>query len=285
MSDANPEALVSSEWLAEHLADPDIRILDCTWHHVSTRLDGRTQYRGRHLPGSVHFDIDHIADTSSPLPHMLPSASDFAKKVGLLGIGADDRVVVYDRLSGGAAAARVWWMFRVFGHDKVAMLDGGYGKWTREKRPTDMSMVRPEPRSFEATCDARLVRTLGEMKANVETGAAQLIDARGPAKYDGTQEDVFPFRKLGHIPNAINLPWADLIDPDSGAFMAPSAVAARFAAAGIDLARPIVTTCGSGITSCVLALGLYLLGHRTAAVYDGSWAEWGLAEDTPAIAA
>ncbi len=285
MTFATPEALVSTEWLAEHLSDPDVRILDCTWHHASTNLDGRTQYRGRHLPGSVHFDVDHVADKSNPLPHMLPNAADFAKKVGLLGIGDGDRVIVYDRLCGGAAAARVWWMFRVFGHDNVALLDGGYGKWIKEKLPADMSMVRPEPRSFSATYNSALVRTLGEMRDNLSTGAAQVIDARGPDKFDGTQEDVFPFKKLGHIPNAINIPWADLIHPDAGEFLTPDALAARFAAATIDLERPIVTTCASGITSCVVALALYLLGHKTAAVYDGSWAEWGLAEDTPAVAA
>jgi thiosulfate/3-mercaptopyruvate sulfurtransferase len=285
MSYANPEALVSTEWLADHLSDPDLRILDCTWHHASTKLDGRTQYRGRHLPGSMHFDIDHVADTSNPLPHMLPGAADFAKKVGLLGVSAGDRVVVYDRLSGGAAAARAWWMFRVFGYDEVAMLDGGYGKWSKEKRPAEMSMVRPEPRTFAATYHPALVRTLSEMKDNLASGAAQGIDTRGPAKFDGIQRDVFPFKKLGHIPNAKNIPWVDLIDPDSGAFITADALAARFAAAGIDLEQPVVTTCASGITSCVVALGLYLLGHTTAAVYDGSWAEWGLAEDTPAIAA
>lgn len=285
MSYANPEALVSTEWLAEHLTDSDVRILDCTWHHASTNLDGRTQYRGRHLPGSVHFDIDHLADKSNPLPHMLPSATDFAKKVGLLGIGDGDRVVVYDRLYGGAAAARAWWMFRVFGYDKVAMLNGGYGKWTKEKKPTDMSAVRPEPKSFSATYNPALVRTLGEMRENLVTAAAQVIDARGPGKFDGTQEDVFPFKKLGHIPNATNVPWADLIDPDTGEFIAADALAARFAAAGIDLDRPIVTTCASGIISCVAALGLYLLGRKTVAVYDGSWAEWGMVEDTPAVAA
>ena len=285
MTYANPEALVSTEWLAAHLSDPDIRILDCTWHHTSTNLDGRTQYRGRHLPGSVHFDIDHIADKSSPLPHMLPTAEDFAKKIGLLGVGDGDRVVVYDRLYGGAAAARVWWMFRVFGYDKVAMLNGGYGKWTKEKQPTDMTPVRPEAKSFSATYDPALVRSLRDMKDNLVTAAAQVIDARGPSKFDGIQEDVFPFKKLGHIPNATNLPWADLIDPDSGALIAADAVAARLAAAGIDTQRQIVTTCASGITSCVVALALYLLGHKAAAVYDGSWAEWGLAEDTPAIAA
>jgi len=285
MTFANPEALVSTEWLAEHLSDPDVRILDCTWHHASTNLDGRTQYRGRHLPGSVHFDVDHVADKSNPLPHMLPNAADFAKKVGLLGIGDGNRVIVYDRLCGGAAAARVWWMFRVFGHDNVALLDGGYGKWIKEKLPADMSMVRPEPRSFSATYNSALVRTLGEMRDNLSTGAAQVIDARGPDKFDGTQEDVFPFKKLGHIPNATNIPWADLIHPDTGEFLTPDALAARFAADAIDLERPIVTTCASGITTCVVALALYLLGHKTAAVYDGSWAEWGLAEDTPAVAA
>lgn len=285
MSYANPEALVNTEWLAEHLADPDVRILDCTWHHASTNLDGRTQYRGRHLPGSVHFDIDHLADKSNPLPHMLPSAADFAKKVGLLGIGDGDRVVVYDRLYGGAAAARAWWMFRVFGYDNVAMLNGGYGKWTKEKKPADMSAVRPEPKSFSATYNPALVRTLSEMRENLATAAAQVVDARGPAKFDGTQEDVFPFKKLGHIPNAINVPWADLIDPETGEFIAADALAARFAAAGIDLDRPIVTTCASGIISCVAALGLYLLGRKNVAVYDGSWAEWGMVEDTPAVAA
>lgn len=285
MSFANPEALVSTEWLAEHLADPDIRILDCTWHHVSTNLDGRTQYRGRHLPGSVHFDIDHFADKSNPLPHMLPAPADFGIKAGLLGIGNADHVVVYDRLCGGAAAARAWWMFRVFGHAKVSMLDGGFGKWTKEKLPTEMSAVRPAPNSFSPKFNPALVRGLDEMKANLATGAEQVIDARGPAKFDGTQEDVFPFKKLGHIPNAVNIPWADLIDAESDAFIAPQALTARFTAAGIDLHRPIVTTCASGITSCVAALGLYLLGHTTAAVYDGSWAEWGMAEDTPAIAA
>ncbi|WKA28575.1 sulfurtransferase [Bradyrhizobium roseum] len=285
MSYANPEALVSTDWLAEHLTDSNIRILDCTWHHTSTNLDGRTQYRGRHLPGSVHFDIDHVADKSSPLPHMLPGAADFAKKVGLLGIGDGDRVVVYDRLYGGAAAARAWWMFRVFGYENVAMLNGGYGKWTKEKKPTDMSAVRPEQKSFSASYNPALVRTLAEMRENLITAAAQVVDARGPGKFDGTQEDVFPFRKLGHIPNATNIPWADLIDPDTGELVAADALAARFTAAGIDLDRPIVTTCASGIISCVTALGLYLLGRTNVAVYDGSWAEWGMADDTPAVAA
>jgi thiosulfate/3-mercaptopyruvate sulfurtransferase len=285
MSYPNPEALVSTSWLAEHLTDPDLRILDCTWHHLSTNLDGRTQYRGRHLPGSVHFDIDHLADKSNPLPHMLPSPTDFAKKIGLLGVGSDDRIVVYDRLCGGSAAARAWWMFRAFGHENVAMLDGGYGKWTKEKLPTNMSPVRPEPRSFTSSFLPSLVRTLSEMQANLVSGAEQVIDARGPGKYSGSQEDLFPTKKLGHMPNSINVPWADLIDPELGAFIPADALAARFKAAGIDLQRPIVSTCGSGITSCVVTLGLFLLGHKTAAVYDGSWAEWGLAEDTPAVAA
>ena len=285
MTFANPEALVPTEWLAEHLSDPDVRVLDCTWHHPSTNLDGRTQYRGRHLAGSVHFDIDHFADKTNPLPHMLPTAADFANRAGLLGISNSDHVVVYDRLCGGSAAARAWWLFRVFGHDRVSLLDGGFGKWAKEKRPAEMSPVRPEPKKFSATLNPALVRNLDDMIANLATAAEQVIDARGPAKFAGTQEDPFPVKKQGHIPNAINIPWADLVDAESGAFIAPEALAARFVAAGIDLQRPIVTTCASGITSCVVTLGLYLLGHSTAAVYDGSWAEWGQADDTPAAVA
>lgn len=285
MTSAAPTALVSTEWLAAHLSDPGLRIFDCTWHHPSTNLDGRNQYRGRHLPGAVHFDIDHIADKSTSLPHMLPDAADFAKKIGLLGAGNGDRIVVYDRLCGGSAAARAWWMFRVFGYDNVSLLDGGFGKWVKEKLPTEMTPVRPEPRSFTAAYSPLLVRSLEQMKANLASGGEQVIDARGPGKFDGSQEDVFPFKRRGHIPNAVNIPWGDLVDPETGTFLAPDALAARFAKAGIDLQRPIATTCASGITSCMIALALYLIGHPTAAVYDGSWAEWSIAEDTPAAAA
>ncbi|MGD9540678.1 sulfurtransferase [Methylocystis sp.] len=285
MAEQLPGALVSAEWLAERLNEADIRILDCTWHHPSTNLDGRNQYRGRHLPGSVHFDIDHIADPNSDLPHMLPSAADFAKKVGLLGVADGDRVVVYDRLFGGSAAARVWWMFRVFGYDNVAMLDGGFGKWVAEKRPTEMSPVRPEPKSFTAGFRPELVRDYAQMTANVASGAEQMIDARGPGKFDGSQPDVFPFKKLGHIPGAINVPWADLVNGESGVLLDKAALKARFEAAGVDLTKPIVTTCASGIFSCVNTLALYMLGRDDVAVYDGAWAEWERAEDAPAAAA
>ncbi|MGJ4947997.1 sulfurtransferase [Bradyrhizobium sp. HKCCYLS20291] len=283
MSTDFSDTLVSSEWLAQHLSDPDIKILDCTWHHPSTNLDGRTQYRGRHLPGSVHFDIDQVADKTSPLPHMLPTAEDFAHKVGLLGISNADRVIVYDRHYGGSAAGRVWWMFRVFGHDNVALLDGGFGKWTKEKKPAEMTPVRPAPASFTASFRPNLVATLADMQRLAQSGA-QLIDARGPGKFDGTQPDVFTFKRQGHIPGAINLPWADLVDPDTGVLMAPDALAARFTDAGVDLGKPIVSTCASGITSCMLALALYRLGVLDAAVYDGSWAEWSQLDDTAAAA-
>lgn len=284
MSTEACDALVSTEWLAAHLSDPGVKILDCTWHHPSTNLDGRTQYRGRHLPGSVHFDIDQVADKSTALPHMLPSAEDFAHKVGLLGIGNEHRVIVYDRLYGGAAAARVWWMFRAFGHANVALLDGGFGKWTKEKLPAEMTPVRPAPASFKAVFDDQLVATLADIRANLQSGAAQLIDARGPGKFDGSQADVFAFRRQGHIPGAINLPWADLVDAETGVLLGPDALAARFATAGIDLAKPILTTCASGITSCMVALALYRLGIANTAVYDGAWAEWCLSDDTVAAA-
>ncbi|MGJ5096136.1 sulfurtransferase [Bradyrhizobium oligotrophicum] len=284
MNTDTSDALVSSEWLAQHLSDPAIKILDCTWHHPSTNLDGRTQYRGRHLPGSVHFDIDQIADKSSPLPHMLPSSEDFAHKVGLLGVSNADRVIVYDRHYGGSAAGRVWWMFRVFGHDNVALLDGGFGKWTKEKKPAEMTPVRPVPASFSASFRPELVATSGAVQSLLHSGGAQLVDARGPGKFDGTQADVFTFKRQGHIPGAVNLPWADLVDPDTGELLASDALGARFAAAGVDLAKPIVTTCASGITSCMLALALYRLGVPNAAVHDGAWAEWSQLDDTPAAA-
>lgn len=284
MNQILPGALVSTDWLEAHLVDPDLRILDCTWHHASTNLDGRTQYRGRHLPGSVHFDIDHIADKTSKLPHMLPRPEEFAVKIGLLGIGTGDRVVVYDRYCGGAAAARAWWMFRCFGYENIAMLDGGYGKWNAEKRPVEMAPVRPEPKEFSASFNPALVYNLTQMRAAVSGGAAQIVDTRGPAKFEGAQADVFPYQKLGHMPNAVNLPWGDLIQPESGAMLEPDALRAQLFKARVDLRRPIVATCASGITACVLALALYTLGHRQAAVYDGGWAEWGLLDDTPAHA-
>jgi len=285
MAETLTGALVSAAWLAEHLSDDDIRILDCTWHHPSTNLDGRNQYRGRHLPGSVHFDIDHIADPNSDLPHMLPDAADFAKKVGLLGIGDGDRVIVYDRLFGGSAAARVWWMFRVFGHDNVAMLDGGFNQWVAAKHPTEMSPVRPQPRTFKATFKPELVRNFDQMKSAVANGGEQIVDGRGPGKFDGSQADVFPFKKLGHIPGAVNVPWADLVDPQTGVLLDSKGLRARFEAAGVDLGKPIVATCASGMTSCMDALALYLLGRADVPVYDGSWAEWERADQAAAAAA
>ena len=285
MSTVLPGPLVNTQWLADNLSAPDVKILDCTWLHESSNMDGRTQYRGRHLPGSVHFDIDAVADKSSPLPHMLPPAAEFAKKVGLLGIGDGDKVIVYDRMCGGSAAARVWWMFRTFGYNDVAMLDGGYGKWVKEKLPSDMSPVRPEPKTFTANLNPALVRSLDQMLANVASGTEQVIDARGPAKFAGSQDDVFPVKKKGHIPGAINLPWGDLIVEASGELVEPDAIRARLAGAGVDLARPIVVTCASGTIACVVMLALYLIGKTDVALYDGSWAEWGLKDETPTAAA
>jgi thiosulfate/3-mercaptopyruvate sulfurtransferase len=196
MAFADNGALVSADWLEAHLKDPGIKILDCTWHHPSTNLDGRTQFRGRHLPSAVHFDIDSVSDPANPLPHMLPSPEDFSKKVGLLGIADGDKVVVYDRQFGASAAGRVWWMFHVFGYENVALLDGGFNKWAKEKRPSDMEPTRPAKMVFTAKPpNLALVRTLAQMKDNLNSRKEQVIDARGPAKFDGTQEDVFTFKK------------------------------------------------------------------------------------------
>ena len=284
MAETLTGALVSAAWLAEHLSDGDIRILDCTWHHPSTNLDGRNQYRGRHLPGSVHFDVDHVADSSSDLPHMLPSEADFDKTVGLLGVGDGDRVIVYDRHFGGSAAARGWWMSRGFGHQHVGMARGRSTKWSRRQHPTEMSPVRPQPRTFTPKFRPELVRSFDQVKSVVANGGEQIVDGRGPGKFDGSQADVFPFKKLGHIPGAVNVPWADLVDPQTGVLLDSKGLRARFEAAGVDLSKPIVTTCASGMTSCMDALALYLLGRADVAVYDGSWAEWERAEQA-AVAA
>ena len=232
MTERLPSALVSTEWLSAHLGEGDIRILDCTWHHPSTNLDGRNQYRGRHLPGSVHFDIDHIADTSSDLPHMLPSAADFAKKLGLLGVGDNDRIIVYDRLFGASAAARAWWMFRVFGYDNVALLDGGFRQMDRRETSDRNVAGSTGAEQVHRNLPPELVRSYEQMKANVASGSEQVVDARGPGKFDGSQPDVFPFKKVGHLPNAVNVPWADLLHPEKGTFSDPEALKARFQAAG-----------------------------------------------------
>jgi thiosulfate/3-mercaptopyruvate sulfurtransferase len=280
VSYANPDALVSTEWLADHLAAPDVRIVDGSWYLPAQQRDAKAEFAEGHIPGAVFFDIDEIADTGNPLPHMLPSPEKFAARVRKLGLGDGCRIVVYDG-AGLFSAARVWWMFRVFGHDDVAVLDGGLPKWRREGRPVEATPPAPGDRHFTARVNTLLVRDLDQMKANLASAREQVLDARPAGRFAGTDPEPRPGLRSGHIPGSRNLPFNRLVDPETGTVLPADALRRLFVDAGIDLARPIVTTCGSGVSAAALALGLYVIGHRDVAVYDGSWSEWGGRTDTP----
>jgi thiosulfate/3-mercaptopyruvate sulfurtransferase len=273
------DAVVTTEWLAKHLGEPDLRVLDGTWHMPQAGRDARGEFADAHVPGAAFFDIDAIADHSTSLPHMLPSAEAFAEAVGALGVGTGDRVVVYD-VRGVVSAARVWWTFRAFGHDAVSVLDGGLKKWRAEGRPVERGAPAPAARTFVTRPRPQLVRDLEAMRANIGSRAAQVLDARSAGRFAGTEPEPRAGLRGGHIPGSLNLPYETLYRPD-GTLKAPDELGAAVRAAGVDLGRPIVTTCGSGVTASVLALALYQLGRRDVAVYDGSWSEWGGRADTP----
>lgn len=271
--------VVSTAWLAEHLGEPDLRVLDATWYLPTAGRDARAEFAQGHIPGAAFFDIDAIKDAASPLPHMLPSAAEFARAVGALGVGAGDRVVVY----GGRhaiASARVWWSFRVFGHDAVAVLDGGLPRWRAEGRALEVGEPTPAPRRFRARFRPELVRDFAAMRDNLRARRAQVVDARSAGRFHGTEPEPRPGLRGGHIPGSLNLPYDTLFDGE-GLLLPPGEVRRRFEAAGVDLGAPIITTCGSGVSAAVLALALYLLGCPDVPVYDGSWTEWASRPDAP----
>jgi thiosulfate/3-mercaptopyruvate sulfurtransferase len=273
------DTLVTVEWLAKHLGERDLRVVDGTWHMPQTGRDARAEFDAAHIPGAVFFDIDAIADRASPLPHMLPAAEAFAAAVSELGIGSDDRVVVYD-VRGVVSAARVWWTFRAFGHEAVAVLDGGLRKWRAEGRPIASGPVTQPARRFTARLQPRLVRDLAAMRANLDSRATQVLDARSAGRFAATEPEPRPGLRGGHIPGSLNLPYETLYRAD-GTLKPADELRQAMTGAGVDLDRPIVTTCGSGVTASVLALALHLLGRPDVAVYDGSWSEWGGRPDTP----
>jgi thiosulfate/3-mercaptopyruvate sulfurtransferase len=277
---ARPDALVSTEWLADHLADPHVRVVDSSYKQPGVAPTARQDYDAGHIPGAVFFDIDDVAEPGTRLPHMVPSAERFAAKMVERGIGDDDRVIVYDAV-GLSSAGRAWWMLRLFGHDSVALLDGGLPKWKAEGRPLETAAPTIPPRRFTARFRPELVRDKEAIRGNIAARREQVVDARSAGRFDGTAAETWPGRRRGHIPGSRNLPFDLVTDRAMRQVKSAGDLQRLFEAAGVRLDRPIVASCGSGVTACALAFALYLLGHSEAAVYDGSWSEWGLPGDTP----
>ena len=275
------DPLVSTAWLAEHLQAPDVRIIDASWYFPQEERDARAEYALAHIPGAVFFDIDDIADEASSLPHMLPSGVKFASRVRKLGLGDGARMVVYDQF-GLRSAARVWWTFRAMGHLDVVVLDGGLPKWIAEGRPVEDIPTPPRERHFTPRYSSDLVRDLNQVKKALETGREQLVDARPAGRFTGETPEPRAGVRSGHMPGARNVPSSELIAPD-GTMKSVAQLTEIFGKAGVDINKPIVTTCGSGITAAILALGLARLGKERTAVYDGSWTEWGGRDDTDVV--
>jgi thiosulfate/3-mercaptopyruvate sulfurtransferase len=272
------ESLVSTAWLADHLADPDLRILDASYFLPEHERDASADYAADHIPGAVFLDLAHFADPESDLPSMVPSTEFAEQRLGELGVTRETKIVVYDD-SPLHSAARGWWLLRLFGAHAVAILDGGFAKWLAEDRPVARGIDTPEPRTFDAAPNFAAVRDMAAVTANIDSAAEQVIDARSPARFAGAEPEHRPNTEAGHIPGSHNVPYATLFYPD-GTWKRGDALTRAFTDQGIDLDRPLITTCGSGITAAVLVFGAHLLGHD-AALYDGSWAEWGATPAAP----
>jgi thiosulfate/3-mercaptopyruvate sulfurtransferase len=272
--------LVTTDWLAAELGKPDLVLFDATKYLPNETKDGRTEFLRGHISGAAFFDIDVVADTETDLPHMVPTPGRFAKLMGALGVGKASRVVFYDQ-KGLASAARGWWLMGLFGHDNAAVLDGGLPKWVKEGRPVhDGEAAVPVPRQFRPDYRAGQLRGVGDLLRNVQTGAELVLDARAAGRFTGAVPEPRAGMRSGHIPGSVSLPYTELLRAD-GTFRPAGEVRARFEAAGVDGSRPLVTSCGSGVTACILTLGLRVAGFPEGAVYDGSWTEWGGRSDTP----
>lgn len=280
MTRQQPPALVETDWLAERLDDPSIRIVDATWHLPTVDRTGIEDYRDGHIPGAVFWDIDAIADPASSLPHMVPDEATFTAHMEAIGISSDAHVVVYDNV-GMMTSPRVWWCLRAFGHDRVSLLNGGLIKWRADGYDTNTDIADIAPVTFRASFDPAMARSLDQVQANIDGGAEQVLDARSAGRFAGTDPEPRPECRSGHIPGSLNLPFNQLIDPDTKTVRSPDELRASLAASGLDMDRPVITSCGSGVTACVLALGMHLVGKNDVAIYDGSWTEWGSRTDTP----
>jgi thiosulfate/3-mercaptopyruvate sulfurtransferase len=282
MTASADDPLVSTDWLAARLDNPKVKVIDATFKLPGVLPLPIDDYLAAHLPGAVFFDVDHIADQKDSRPHMFPGAEQFARDVAALGISSGDTVVAYDSGS-WVAAPRVWWMFLSFGHLNVKVLDGGLKKWLREGRPTHSGKVTPKPGKFHAKFDPGNLRSQQDLVGNLATQAEQVIDARPRGRFEGTVAEPRPGMRGGHIPGSRSVPYSELFDAATGAMKPLEALRQTFESAGVELAKPIVTSCGSGVSALVLTLALYRLGVRGSALYDGSWSEWGL-PDGPAVA-
>jgi thiosulfate/3-mercaptopyruvate sulfurtransferase len=255
-------------------------VVDGSWYLPGSGRDPAAEYAAGHIPGAVFFDLDASSDPDTPLPHMLPSAAAFAARMTTLGLHDSDDLVVYDGSGANLSAARVWWTFRIFGHRRVAVLDGGMGKWRRENRPIEPGIVMLPAGHFTARLDRKAVRDLAAIRANLEHRREQVVDLRSAGRFAGSEPEPRPGVRSGHVPGSKNLPFTQLVSSD-GTILPDHQLRGRLEAAGIDLSQPIVATCGSGTSACALVLSLELLGYRNAAVYDGAWTEWGGRADTP----
>ena len=273
----DPKTLVSTDWLAAHLKDPDLRILDASWFMPDAGRNAKAEYAAAHIPGARFFDIDDISDQRSNLPHMAPPVEKFMSRMRAMGVGDGHQVVVYDG-SGLFSAARVWWTFRLMGKTDVAVLDGGFPKWQAEGREVEDMPPVVRDRHMTVSRQNHLVKDVTQVAHASKLAQAEIIDARAPDRFKGEVAEPRPGLRSGHIPGSRNVPYATLLNAD-GTMKSPAELRSVFEAAGIDLTRPAITTCGSGVTAAILSLALERIGHRNHALYDGSWSEWGMYED------